>query len=149
MTRTFNRRGTRVRVQVAGFTLFEILLAVALLAVAVVPMMSAFGPALFTTGQEEERSVFTHQARATLNRVAALGFPALNANQGNPVNLAALFGWPAGPAPAEAAKEDFTFQGRAYTPLVAVTDTSGGAGGRLEITVTVDYVQLKTLKAER
>ena len=40
--------------QEKGFTLFEILLAVLFLAIALAPMMTAFGPALSATGSEEE-----------------------------------------------------------------------------------------------
>jgi len=126
-----------------GFTLVEIMIAVVLLAIAIAPMVSAYAPAIFSTSAEDEMAVFTNRARGTLNRVTALEFIALDDNKGNPVDLAALFG-----SDAEAAKETFSFRGENYTPTVAITDASGGAGGLLELTVTLDRVSLKTLKAE-
>ena len=87
--------------------------------------------------------VFTNQGRGTLNRVISLDFETLNSNQGDPVDLASLFG-----SAEEADKEIFSFKGVNYTPTVAITDASGGDGGLLELTVTLDYVSLRTLKAE-
>jgi prepilin-type N-terminal cleavage/methylation domain-containing protein len=132
-----------VSVSNKGFTLLEIILAVLLLAIAIVPILNAYAPALFSAAGEEERAVFTNRARATLNRVAALEFSRLNDNQGNPVDLATLFG-----SADEATKETFALKGTSYTPAVAITDQSGGDGGLLELTVTLNYVSLKTLKAE-
>ena len=126
-----------------GFTLFEIIMAVFLLAIAIVPMVGAYSPAIFSTSAEDEMAVFANRARGTLNRVAALEFATIDNNQGNPVDLATLFG-----SAAEAAKETFSFEGKTYTPGVAIADVSGGAGGLLEIAVTLDQVSLKTLKAE-
>ena len=126
-----------------GFTLLEIIFAVLLLAIAIVPIMNAYAPAIFSTAGEEERAVFTNRARATLNRVAALEFSRLNDNLGNPVDLATLFG-----SAEEAAKETFALKGTSYTPAVAITDQGGGDGGLLEVEVTINYVSLKTLKAE-
>ena len=126
-----------------GFTLLEIIFAVLLLAIAIVPIMNAHTPAIFSTAAEEELAVFTNRARATLNRVAALEFSRQNDNLGNPVDLATLFG-----SAAEAAKETFALKGTSYTPAVAITDQGGGDGGLLEVQVTINYVSLKTLKAE-
>ena len=53
-----------------GFTLVEMIIAVLLLAIAIVPMVGAYGPAIFSTAVEDEVGVFTNQARGTLNRVA-------------------------------------------------------------------------------
>lgn len=126
-----------------GFTLMEIIMAVVLLAIAIAPIMAAFQPALFATGSEEELSVFTHRARGTLNRAAALSYATLDANKGNPANLTNLFG-----SSSEAARETFTFKGDSYTPTVAITDQGGGSGGLLEITVTLANVSVQTLKSE-
>lgn len=126
-----------------GFTLVEIIIAVLLLAIAIVPMVGAYGPAIFSTAVEDEVGVFTNQARATLNRVATLDFVILSNNQGNPVDLATLFG-----SAAEAAKETFSFQGGSYSPTVAIADVSAGLGGLLEITVTADQVTVIALKTE-
>jgi prepilin-type N-terminal cleavage/methylation domain-containing protein len=125
-----------------GFTLFEIIMAVFILAIAIVPIVRAYAPAIFSTGSEEKTAVFTNQARGTLSRVAALDFTTINNNLGDPVDLPTLFG-----SAAEAARETFLFKGENYTPTVGVTDASGGTGGLLEIGVTVGEVSLKTLKA--
>jgi hypothetical protein len=78
-----------------------------------------------------------------MNRVMALDFDTLKDNQGDPVDLAALFG-----SAAEATKENFQFRRENYTPQVAIADASEGSGGLLQLTVTVDHVRLTTLKAE-
>jgi len=126
-----------------GFTLIEILIAVLLLAIAIVPMLDAFKPAIFSTIGEEESAVFSNHARGTLNRISAFSFTALSANSGYAVDMATLFG-----SQAEADKETFSHKGTNYTPTVDITDVSGGDGGVFEITVSIDFVSLKTLKAE-
>ncbi|MCK4389750.1 MAG: type II secretion system protein [Desulfobacterales bacterium] len=126
-----------------GFTLVEIIIAVLLLAIAIAPMVNAYAPAIFSTSGEEEMAVFSNRVRGTLNRTVVLDFGTLNSNQGNPVDLAALFG-----SADEAAKETFSFQGKSYTPTVSISDASDGPGGLLEVTVTIHHVSLKTLKAE-
>ena len=127
----------------SGFTLLEVLLVVLLLAITIVPMLQAFSPAVSSADSIKETAVFTNQARGTMNRVMALDFDTLDSKQGNPVNLVSLFG-----SAAEAAKEDFLFRGKNYTPTVVITDASGGPGGLLQLTVTVDYARLTTLKAK-
>ena len=132
-----------------GFTLVEIIIAVLLLAIAIVPMVNAYAPAIFSTSGEEEMAVFTNQVRGTLNRTVALDFATLDDlvknNQADPVDLAALFG---------SADETFSFKGRNYTPRVVIEDVSYDPereqfiGGLLEMTVTIHHVSLKTLKAE-
>jgi hypothetical protein len=107
-------------------------------------MLDAFAPALLATAQGEGQVVVTGRARGTMNRVLDLDFRSLDANQGNPVNLAALFG-----SQAEADKENLVYLGATYIPVVAITDASGGSGGLLEITVTLGGVSLRTLKANR
>ena len=139
----FKKTGYRIISSNKGFSLVEVVVAVLLLAIAIVPILGAFGPAIFATNVEEGTAVFTNQTRGTLSRVLALDFATLDSNQGDPVNLATLFG-----TQAEADKETFSFKGTNYTPTVAITDASGGAGGLLELTVTLDYVSLKTLKGE-
>ena len=126
-----------------GFTLLEIILAVLILGIAIAPMMSAFAPALLSTGSEEETAVFTNQARGTLNRVISLDFDILHAHQGTPADLVALFS-----STAEADKETFSLNSFSYSPIVSIADVSAGSGGLLEITTTVDRISLKTLKAE-
>jgi prepilin-type N-terminal cleavage/methylation domain-containing protein len=127
-----------------GFTLFEIILTLLILAIAIIPMVNAFTPALLMTGQGEEQAVLTGQARQTMNRLLDLDFRTLDANRGNPADLTTLFG-----SAAEAAKENLDYLGQTYVPTVAITDASSGAGGLLELKVTLKNVKLQTLKAER
>lgn len=126
-----------------GFSLVEILVAVMILAMAIVPIISAIGPAVKTTAAEAQFAVYTNQARATLNRLLSLDFATLSANQSDDVDLAALFG-----SAAEANLENFLLNGKLHTPTVAITDASGGAGGLLRLAVTINQVRLTTLKAE-
>ena len=126
-----------------GFSFLEIMLVVLILAIAIVPMVRAFAPAVLTASTDEETAVFANQARGTLNRVMALDFDTLDNNQGDPVDLAVLFG-----SAAEADKETFTFKGKNYTPTVAITDASGGLGGLLQLAVTAEQVRFATLKSQ-
>ena len=112
------------------------------MAIAIIPIMNAFQPAIESSQIEEETKAFAHHARATLLRVAALDFETLETNQGNPVDLAALFG-----SAEEAAKESFSFQGQTRTPSVAITDAGGGAGDLLLLEAAVESVRLTMLKA--
>jgi len=133
----------------SGFTIIEILFAIVILSVAIVPMMNAFSPRLSSTGGGEETAVFSNQARGTLNRLSAIGFQTLetyfNAH-GEAVDLATLFGLTGfSDTAAEAARENFSFQGTNYTPAVTIAED---AGGLLEITVTINHISLKTLVAE-
>jgi type II secretory pathway pseudopilin PulG len=131
------------RLNSKGFTFLEIVLVVLILAIALVPMVRAFAPAVLTANTDEETAVFANQARGTLNRVMALDFDTLNENQGDPVNLASLFG-----STAEADKETFSFKGKNYTPTVAITDASGGLGGLLQLSVTLEHVRFATRKSQ-
>jgi len=126
-----------------GFSLVEIMLAVVILAVAIVPLVSAYGPAVFSTGGQEEMTVFSQRARGTLARICSLDYETLKDNMGNPADLAALFG-----SAEEAAKETFAFRGISYTPTVVIQEETPGQEGLLEIIVTLSPVSLKTLKAD-
>jgi prepilin-type N-terminal cleavage/methylation domain-containing protein len=126
-----------------GFTLLEIIVSMFILGIAIAPMVGAFAPTRKLTNDAEAMAVFVNQARGTLTRVADLDYEILNLNIGNPVDLNVLFG-----SPDEAAKEIFSFEAVVYAPVVSITDASGGQGGLLEITVTIEHVSLKTLKAD-
>ena len=144
-----------------GFTIFEIILAIIILIIAIIPMVNAFAPALLATGQGEEQTVLTGQARHTMNRLLDLDFRTLDANRGNPLTsgkLIALFG-----SQAEVNNEKFDYNGKTYAPDVyicatnaggvavpdCVTDASDGTVGLLELKVTLKNVKLQTLKAYR
>ena len=126
-----------------GFSLVEILIAVMVLTLAIVPIINAIGPAVKTTAAEAQFSVSTNQARATLNRLLNVDFATLNASQGDAVDLTSLFG-----STAEANLENFLLNGNNYTPTVTITDAGGGSGGLLQLTVTINQVRLTTLKAD-
>ncbi|RJQ48351.1 MAG: prepilin-type N-terminal cleavage/methylation domain-containing protein [Desulfobacteraceae bacterium] len=126
----------------SGFSLIEIVAALFILAVAIVPMIKAYAPALSSTTGKEEMVVFANQARGTLYRLLALDYATLNANLGDPADLSSLFG-----SGAEAAKETFMLNGRSYTPKLSIADAGGGPEGLLELTVTLENVVLSTLKA--
>jgi len=126
-----------------GFSLMEICVTLFILGIAISPMLSAFTPATKATGSIEETMVFTNQARKTLSRVLALDYKDLYDNQDDPVDLIVLFG-----SEPEAAKESFTLKSKNYTPALAITDASGGAGGLLKLSVTINHVVFTTLKAE-
>jgi Tfp pilus assembly protein PilV len=143
-----------------GFTIFEILLAMIILVIAIIPMVNAFAPSLLSTGQTEEQAVLTGQARSTMNRLLDLNFQTLYEKRGDPANLADLLG-----SAEEANKENFDYLGTTYTPVATictaicttttttsctrVTDCVTGKSGLLELTVTLKNVKLQTLKAER
>jgi len=137
-----------MRLRQAGFSLLEVMLVVILMALALVPMLNAFRQPLQATRFQEESTHCANRAAGTLARISAMAFTALDANQGDPVDLAALFGWPGEPKADEAAKETFVLDGSSVTPSVAIADASGGAGGLVELSVTVRDVTFKTLKAE-
>ena len=126
-----------------GFNLLEIMVTLFILGIAVAPMVKAYTPALLSTVAKEEMVVVSNQARGTLHRILALDYTTLDTNQANPVDLEILFG-----SAPEAAKETFSINDETYTPTVSIADASGGAGGLLEITVTLGQVRLKTLKAQ-
>lgn len=128
----------------AGFSLLEILIALFIMALAIVPMMTAFMTAMTATEGQARTLVYFHQANGTLSRLMAAEFAALAAHKGNPVDLSALWG-----SSEQAAKETFTYGSTAVTPSVAITDAGGGKGGLLEIVVTVDDLQLQTLRAQK
>ncbi len=125
-----------------GFTLFEILVAMALLGLLVLPILKSFGPSLASISHVEKQVILTNQARATLNRILSMEFNTLVSRIGNPVDPAVLFG-----STAEAQKENFLVQGKTYTPGIVIQDASGGNKTLLELTVTLDNFNLVTLKA--
>lgn len=140
-----------------GFTIFEIILAIIILVIAIIPMVNAFAPALFSAGQAEEQAVLTGRTRQTLNRLLDLDFKTLDTNRGKPANLTTLLG-----SAEEAAKENLDYLGQTYIPVVnicavdaggipvpdCVTNASDGTVGLLELKVSLKNISLQTLKAE-
>ena len=126
-----------------GFTLLEIILTLLILAIAIVPMMNAFAPALLVTGQGEEAVVLAGYARRTMNRLVDLPFSTLDSNRGNPANLVALFGNQAD----SNNNQNVVYLNTTYPTTVSIADASGGAGGILDLTVTLKGVNLQSRKA--
>lgn len=125
-----------------GFSLAELVMVIALLAIALAPMIDAFKPALTAQSTLEDFLVFHNRARGTLSRALALPFSTVDAARGNPANLAVLFG-----GSGEADKESFVYKGVLRQPTVAITDSSGGTGGLLQVSVSLENVTLRSLKA--
>jgi prepilin-type N-terminal cleavage/methylation domain-containing protein len=128
---------------VSGFTLMEILVAIFLLALAIVPMIDAYAPAMLSAGLEEESIVLSQRARGTMMRLVALGFARLEAHKGNPADLAALLG-----SAASAQEEEVTVQGKTFSPRVTIADVGGADGGLLEITVALGHATMRTLRSD-
>lgn len=124
-----------------GFTLFEILIALVILGTAIIPIMEAMAPSLATIPYLEKEIVLTNRARGTLNRIMALDFATLTANVGNPVDITTLFG-----SLTEGQKEVFTHGGVVYQPVIAIEDESLGDNTLLKLSVTLDNLELTTLK---
>lgn len=126
-----------------GLSMIELLVAILLLALAVVPMLNALKP-IYNAGRIQDRTtVFVNQAQGTLNRLLASDFYALSAAQGSNVNLVLIFG-----TTSEVARESFIFDNSNWLPRVDIADRSGGTGGLVEVTVTLDQIQLYSQKAE-
>ena len=131
------------RTRRSGFSLLEMIMVLVLLAVAIVPMLNAFSPTLASQSAEERSLVFQNRARGTLSRVMCFPFSTLDANKSNQVNLVTLFG-----SAGEAARESFAYRGTNWQPRIAITDTSGGVGGLLRVSVSLEKVTLSALKAD-
>ncbi len=126
-----------------GFTLFEILVAMALLGLLILPLLKSVGPSLTSISHVEKEITLTNQARATLNRILSLDFNTLVSCMGNPVDSALLFG-----STAEAQKENFLVQGKSYSPKIIIQDASEDTSQTLlKLTVALDTLTLVTLKA--
>ena len=81
-------------------------------------------------------------AQGTLNRVIEKSYSTLKPHMGTATSLSAILGGPA------AAQETVSFNGKTFVPTVTITDASGGSGGLMEITVTLDTLVFKTLKVD-
>jgi len=124
------KRALKILPNNRGFTLFEIFLALLILAIAIVPMMNAFAPSLLSSTYEEEQAVVTGRARQTMNALSDLDFATLDANKATPNVLLTMLGDQAAPG-----------------TVISVTDASSGTGGLLELTATLGTARLRTLKA--
>ena len=124
-----------------GFLMMDLMIAILLMAIALGPMINSFFPSFTAMDSQGRRAVMTAGAQGTLNRVAGRTYDSLKLYIGTSPTLAALLGGPA------AAQETVSFKGQSYLPVVTITDASGGSNGLLEISVTLDTIVFKTLKA--
>ncbi|MBU1697971.1 MAG: prepilin-type N-terminal cleavage/methylation domain-containing protein [Proteobacteria bacterium] len=130
-----------IKVSSSGFTLFEIIMAMFVISIAVIPMMQSFGPAMMTAGAVEKTAVLTNQARATMERLLALDFDTLKANaDSQPYSGNVVFG---------DSDETFTFEAGTYSPEITISDVSGDASKTLlNLTVTLAGMSVSTRKAD-
>lgn len=136
------RRATTSRSR-SGFSLVEILLAMTILVVALVPMMLALSPANELAREEERTMVLANTARGTMKLLLATDYSALLAHASNRVDLASLLG-----SQAAADAEAVSVGGTRYEPAVGIEDASGGTGGLLRVVVQLDDVELEAWRAD-
>ncbi len=129
----------------AGFTLFEVLLTIVILLIAIIPMMDAFRPSLFATWGEERRIIFTNCVRQTMNKALSTDYGELEkrVNTTETIKASLLFG---------NSDDNCSYSGSTYDPDVKI-DYAGYDGanpllGLLNIKVTVNEISLEALKAD-
>lgn len=129
-----------------GFTLFEIIVAIFILSLAVIPMMESFGPAMMSSASVEKKAMMANQARGTMDRLQSVDFQTLSLKtlDPQPILASAVFG---------DVEETFTFESVDYSPQITIAyepgDASGDASKKLLIlTVSLENVSLVTLKAD-
>jgi len=115
----------------SGFTIAEILIAISIITIAIVPMMKAFGPAIMATGSVEKTTIMTMQAKRTMDRLLSLDFDTLQENIGT--------------RPCDDILDDpddpctFTFKDSDYIPEITIIDASGDETKTLlELRVAID-----------
>jgi len=126
----------------SGFTLFEIIIALFIISIAVIPMMKSFGPAMSTAAIVEKTAVLSNQARATMERLLVLDFDTLKSkvDDSQPLSGNDVFG---------DSDENFTFEGDSYAPEITISDASGDASKTLlDLTVALDSMSITTRKAD-
>ncbi|MBC8442436.1 MAG: prepilin-type N-terminal cleavage/methylation domain-containing protein [Deltaproteobacteria bacterium] len=131
-----------IKLSSSGFTLFEIIVAMFVISIAVIPMMQSFGPTMMTAGAVEKTAVLTNQARATMERLLALDFDTLKLKlaEVQPLSGNAVFG---------DSDETFTFEAGTYSPAITISDASGDASKTLlDLTVSLAGMNFSTRKAD-
>jgi prepilin-type N-terminal cleavage/methylation domain-containing protein len=126
----------------SGFTLFEIIMALFVISIAIIPMMQSFGPAMMAASAVEKKMVLINQARATMERLLAIDFGTLSlkADDTQPLSGNDVFG---------DSDETFTFEADTYSPEITISDVSGDATKTLlELAVALEGVSLFTRKAD-
>ena len=120
----------------SGFTLFEVMVTIFILSLAVVPMMKSFRPAMMSSAGVAKTTVLTNQARGTLERLSAVDFNTLNICTSE---LSTDF--------FEDNLEKITFEGIDYDPKITITDAAGDST-LLKLTVTIETISFSTLRAD-
>lgn len=126
----------------SGFTLFEIIIALFIISIAVIPMMNSFGPAMSTAANVEKSAVMTNQARATMERLLVLDFNTLKSkvDDSQPLTGNNVFG---------DSDETFIFEGDSYAPSITISDASGDASKTLlDLTIELDDMSISTRRAD-
>jgi len=137
----------------SGFTLFEIIVALFIISLAIIPMMRSFGPAMMAAANVEKTAVLTNQARATMERLLAFDFDTLKlkVDDSQPLTVYDVFGVPTDPADPDYPDypdDIFEFEGVSYTPEITLADASGDASKTLlDLTVTIGSMRITTKKA--
>jgi hypothetical protein len=137
------RNHTKKRLKTSGFMMVELVIVILLLAMVIGPMVTSLFQSLNAMAAQQRIIVMTSKAMGTLNRVTGLDYSTLKTHMGTPVNLTNLLG-----SSAAATQEDLRFNGQDFPPVVNIIDASGGAGGLIEISVTLDNIIFQTLKAK-
>ena len=125
-----------------GFTLFEIIIAIFLISIAVIPMMKSFRPAMMSSKNVEKSVVMANQARGTMERLLLLDFDTLSSktDEVQPLSGNDVFG---------DVEETITFESDSYSPEITISDASGDASKTLlTLTVSLADITFSTLKAD-
>ncbi len=126
----------------SGFTLFEIILAMLIISIAIIPMMQSFAPAMMATAKTEKKLVMSNRARATMERLLALDFDILKSkvDDSQPLTGNDVFG---------DSEENFTFKETSYAPSITISDASGdGSKTLLDLNITLENTSISTKKAD-
>lgn len=131
----------KVHTSSSGFTLFEIIIAIFIISLAIVPMMEGFRPAMMTAASVEKTAVLTDRARGTLNRMLATDFDTLQSKaDAQPHTGTDVFG---------DSEETFVFDGISFSPEITISDQSGDSSKTLlNLTVKIDTISFTTLRAD-
>ncbi len=93
LRRTARRSRAALRAAPRGFTLLEVLIAVALLGLALIPLLGGMNASVNLAYSAKMKTIATLLARERMTRVELAGFPELGDTEGDFGENAASFGW--------------------------------------------------------